>query len=97
MSAWADALAEGRNGDAGRGVGEVKEYAAGKVEVRNDTGGNVHSVVGKVSFDKPKLIENINAMVAQIRRVKPSTSKGHYFKKIVLKGTMTPAVNLAVT
>ena len=42
----------------------VKEYAAGKVEFRNDTGGNVHSVVGKVSFDKQKLADNINAMIA---------------------------------
>jgi large subunit ribosomal protein L1 len=75
----------------------VKEYAAGKIEYRNDSGGNVHTVVGKVSFEKTKLTENINAMVAQIRRAKPSTSKGHYFKKIVLKGTMTPAVNLAVS
>src|SRR5689334_16979283 len=75
----------------------VREYAAGKVEFRNDSGGNVHSVVGKVSFDKPKLVENINAMVAQVRRMKPPTSKGHYFKKIVLKATMSPAVPLAIT
>jgi large subunit ribosomal protein L1 len=75
----------------------VKEYAAGKIEYRNDSGGNVHTVVGKVSFDKAKLAENINAMIGQIRRAKPSTSKGHFFKKVVLKGTMTPAVNLAVT
>src|SRR3954465_6773332 len=73
----------------------VREYAAGKVEFRNDAGGNVHSVVGKVSFDKPKLVENINAMVAQVRRMKPPTSKGHYFKKIVLKASMSPAVPLA--
>lgn len=74
----------------------VKEYAAGKVEFRNDSGGNVHSVVGKVSFDKQKLSDNINAMVAQIRRLKPQTSKGAYFKKVVLKGSMTPAVYLNV-
>jgi len=74
----------------------VREYAAGKVEFRNDTGGNVHSVVGKLSFDKAKLTDNINAMVAQIRKMKPQTSKGAYFKKVVLKGTMTPAVYLNV-
>jgi len=72
----------------------VKEYAAGKVEFRNDAGGNVHSVVGKVSFDKAKLIDNINAMVTQIRKMKPMTSKGAFFKKVVIKGTMTPAVPL---
>lgn len=75
----------------------VKEYAAGKVEFRNDAGGNVHTVVGKVSFDKNKLVENINAMVGQIRKMKPQTSKGHFFKKVVLKGTMTPAVPLAIS
>src|SRR5436309_2966002 len=68
----------------------VREYAAGKVEFRNDAGGNVHTVVGKVSFDKQKLAENINAMIAQIRKVKPQTSKGHYFRKVVLKSTMSP-------
>jgi large subunit ribosomal protein L1 len=74
----------------------VKEYAAGKVEFRNDAGGNVHTVVGKVSFEKQKLTDNINAMVNTIRKLKPQTSKGHYFKKVVLKGTMTPAVPLNV-
>jgi large subunit ribosomal protein L1 len=74
----------------------VKEYAAGKLEFRNDSGGNVHSVVGKVSFDKQKLVDNINAMVAQIRKMKPQTSKGAFFKKVVVKATMTPAVQLNV-
>jgi large subunit ribosomal protein L1 len=74
----------------------VKEYAAGKVEFRNDTGGNVHSVVGKISFDKQHLVDNIEAMVTQIRKMKPMTSKGAFFKKVVLKGSMTPAVYLNV-
>jgi large subunit ribosomal protein L1 len=72
----------------------VKEYAAGKVEFRNDTGGNVHTVVGKVSFDNGKLVENVNAMLAHIRKIKPATSKGTYIKKAILKGSMTPAVPL---
>jgi large subunit ribosomal protein L1 len=74
----------------------VKEYAAGKVEFRNDTGGNVHSVIGKLSFDNQKLVDNANAMIAQIRKMKPQTSKGAFFKKIVLKGSMTPATYLNV-
>src|SRR4051794_28337506 len=74
----------------------VKEYAAGKVEFRNDSGGNVHSVVGKVSFENQQLVDNINAMIVQIRKMKPQTSKGAYFKKVVLKGTMTPAVYLNI-
>src|SRR5918999_1594504 len=63
-------------------AGAVREYAAGKIEFRNDAGGNVHSVVGKLSFDKPKLVDNINAMVAQVRKMKPATSKGHYIKRV---------------
>jgi large subunit ribosomal protein L1 len=74
----------------------VREYAAGKIEFRNDAGGNVHTVVGKVSFDKQKLTDNIHAMINHIRKLKPATSKGHFFKKLVLKGTMTPAVYLNV-
>jgi len=74
----------------------VKEYTAGKVEFRNDSGGNVHTVVGKFSFDNDKLVDNINAIIASIRKLKPQTSKGHYIKKVVLKGSMTPAVYLNV-
>lgn len=74
----------------------IREYAAGKVEFRNDAGGNVHAVVGKQSFEKQKLVDNINAMLGQLRRMKPATSKGQYFKKAILKGTMTPAVPMDV-
>ncbi|HWB54313.1 MAG TPA: 50S ribosomal protein L1 [Tepidisphaeraceae bacterium] len=74
----------------------VREYAAGKIEFRNDTGGNVHSVVGKISFDNQKLIDNINAMINTVHKLKPATSKGHYIKKVVIKGSMTPAVYLNV-
>jgi large subunit ribosomal protein L1 len=74
----------------------VREYAAGKVEFRNDAGGNLHTVVGKVSFEKGQLADNVNAMIAQVRRLKPQTSKGAYLKKVVLKATMSPAVQLVV-
>jgi large subunit ribosomal protein L1 len=74
----------------------VREYAAGRIEFRNDTGGNIHSVVGKMSFDKQKLVDNATAMISQIRKMKPASSKGHYFKKAILKGTQTPAVVLEV-
>lgn len=77
-------------------AGAVKEYAAGKIEFRNDAGGNVHTVVGKVSFETPHLHDNINAMVAHIRRLKPPTSKGAFIKKVILKGSMTPAVYLNI-
>ena len=74
----------------------VREYAAGKIEFRNDSGGNVHAVVGKLSFEKPKLVDNINAMLGSVRKLKPQTSKGAYFKKVVVKASMTPAVQLIV-
>lgn len=70
----------------------IKEYSAGKVEYRNDDGGNVHAVVGKVSFEPAALKENIEAFVAHIRKVKPATAKGQYVRKVVLTATMTPGV-----
>ncbi len=75
----------------------VREYSAGKVEFRNDTGGNVHSVVGKLSFDKAKLHDNVQKMIDTVRKMKPQTSKGAYFKKVVLKSSMSPAVPLQVS
>lgn len=74
----------------------VREYAAGKTEFRNDTGGNVHTVVGKASFGNDKLVENIRAMIETIKKLKPQTAKGTYIKRVILKGSMTPAVYLAV-
>jgi large subunit ribosomal protein L1 len=74
----------------------VREYAAGKMEIRNDSGGNVHTVIGKFSFDDAKLVDNANAMIAAIKRLKPAAAKGQYVKKVTLKGSMTPAVYVAV-
>ena len=73
----------------------VKEYKAGKVEFRNDNGGNVHAVVGKLSFDEPKLIENIQAFVNLIVGMKPQAVKGQYLKGIVISATMSPGVRVA--
>ncbi len=77
-------------------VTAVKEYAAGKVEFRNDAGGNVHAVVGKLSFADEDLKANINAFVEHIRRMKPASAKGQYLKKVSLSGTMTPGVQLDI-
>jgi large subunit ribosomal protein L1 len=75
-------------------VTAVREYAAGKVEFRNDAGGNVHAVVGKLSFDEQDLKDNIIAFVGHIRRMKPASAKGQYLKKICISGTMTPSVEV---
>lgn len=72
----------------------IKEYAAGKIEFRNDDGGNVHAVVGKMSFSIEDLTENIRAFMGQINRMKPQTSKGAYIKKLTLSGSMTPGVQV---
>lgn len=70
----------------------VGEFAAGRVEYRNDDHGNVHVPVGKMSFDEDKLAENIEFFIEFVRRHKPSTSKGTYIKKISISGSMTPGV-----
>ncbi len=74
----------------------VREYAAGKVEFRNDNGGNVHCVVGKFSFPDDHLKDNITAFLDQIRRMRPVSAKGTYIKKVCISGTMTPSVLLDV-
>ncbi len=74
----------------------VAEFTAGKIEFRNDAGGNVHAVVGKQSFDKKKLIENIEAFLNHIKRVKPASAKGIYIKKTCLSATMSPSVEVTV-
>lgn len=74
----------------------VAEFTAGKIEFRNDAGGNVHAVVGKQSFDKQKLMDNIEAFVSYIKRMKPSGAKGTYIKKASLSATMSPGVEVTV-
>ena len=75
-------------------VEAVKEYSAGKVEYRADTAGNVHAVIGKISFPEKDLIDNLEYFVKAIEKVKPATSKGVYIKKITVSGAMTPGVQV---
>ena len=72
----------------------IKEYKAGKVEFRNDSGGNVHAVVGKLSFDAPKLVDNIQAFISYVTNMKPVAIKGQYIKGISVCATMSPAVRI---
>lgn len=74
----------------------VGEFTAGKVEFRNDAGGNVHVLVGKQSFESSQLVENINAFVDHIQKSKPSGAKGTYVKKVSLSATMSPSVRLDI-
>jgi len=73
----------------------VREYKAGKVEFRNDSGGNVHAVVGKLSFDKEKLLENVRSFIDHIVSLKPSSVKGTFVRGIALAATMSPSVRVA--
>jgi len=74
----------------------VKEFAAGKIEFRNDKEGNVHMLVGKASFDPDKLMENVQAALRFIRSIRPSAVKGEYITGVSISSTMGPGVRLAV-
>ena len=72
----------------------VAEYGAGKVEYRNDDGGNLHVPVGKASFTPEMLVENIEAFVQYVKKNRPAVTKGTYIKKACLSATMSPSVEL---
>ena len=74
----------------------VKEYKAGKVEFRVDAGSNVHCVVGRMSFEQAKLLENIESLMKYINGLKPATSKGVYVRSVCLSATMSPGIAVAV-
>ncbi len=73
----------------------VSEYKAGKVEFRNDKGGNLHAMVGKLSFDSGNLVENIKAFLDFVHGLKPSAVKGAYVRGVAICGTMSPSVRVA--
>lgn len=77
-------------------INAVKEYSNGKQEYRNDDGGNVHGVIGKLSFADAKLVENLEAFIANIQKVKPAAAKGTYVKKCVIAACMSPGVQVSV-
>ena len=72
----------------------VREYKAGKVEFRTDAGGNVHAIVGKLSFDAPKLVENIAAFLQHVTNLKPASVRGQYIKGISVSATMSPGIRI---
>ncbi len=72
----------------------VKEFAAGKIEFRNDAGANVHASMGKMSFADEDLKDNITAFVAHLNRIKPQSAKGAFMKRVCISGTMTPSVTI---
>ncbi|MBW3542217.1 MAG: 50S ribosomal protein L1 [Planctomycetes bacterium] len=73
----------------------VREYKAGKVEFRVDAGGNVHCVVGKLSFSEVQLAENIEAFLKYVRQLRPASAKGQYVRNVSLAATQTPGITVA--
>ncbi|QMU72762.1 50S ribosomal protein L1 [Streptacidiphilus sp. P02-A3a] len=77
--------------DVAKAVTEIK---GGKIEFRVDKHSNLHLIIGKVSFDDEKLVENYAAALDEVLRAKPSASKGRYIKKIALSTTIGPGIQV---
>lgn len=75
----------------------VNEIKAGKVEYRVDKQSNVHVPIGKASFDEGKLLENLEAIIDEIVKIKPQSSKGTYIKNASIASTMGPGIKLDVS
>jgi large subunit ribosomal protein L1 len=72
----------------------VAEFKGGKVEYRTDRHGNVHVPIGRASFEPAALNENFRAVIDELQKAKPSSSKGKYFKKVTLSSTMGPGIRV---
>ena len=72
----------------------VEEIKAGRVEYRTDSFGNIHSIIGKVSFSEEDLLANLNAFISSILKLRPATVKGDYIKSITLSATMGPGIKV---
>ena len=75
--------------EVGKAVSDIK---GGKIEFRVDKHSNLHVIIGKASFSEQQLTENYGAVLDEVLRVKPSSSKGRYIKKIAISSTMGPGV-----
>src|SRR5690606_29973374 len=73
-------------------AGAVKNAKSGQVRYRVDKAGIIHATIGKAAFEPQKLRENLQALVADLQRAKPSTSKGIYVRRVTLSSTMGPGV-----
>ena len=72
----------------------VREFKAGKIEFRNDKGGNVAAPVGKLNFSETQLLENIQTFLNHLRTVKPAAAKGTYVRSVTLSATMSPGIRV---
>lgn len=74
----------------------VKELKKGKISFKNDDTGNLHAIIGKVSFPEEKLIENFTTFLNAVKKAKPNSSKGIYIKNISLSSSMGPGIKVLV-
>ncbi len=72
----------------------VTEFKGGRVEYRTDKVGNIHLRIGKASFERAQLLENLHAVIEEIYRAKPASSKGRYLRAVTLSSTMGPGVHI---
>ena len=72
----------------------VQEFKGGRVEYRTDRYGNIHTPIGKVSFERTALLENFRAVLDELQRAKPAAAKGRYIQAITLSSTMGPGVKV---
>ncbi|PCJ63011.1 MAG: 50S ribosomal protein L1 [Planctomycetota bacterium] len=77
-------------------VKAVTEFVAGKIDFRNDDTSNVHTVVGKASFDEQKIAENVDALIKHIKEIKPQSAKEGYIMSMSIATTMGPGIKIAV-
>jgi large subunit ribosomal protein L1 len=75
----------------------IQDLKKGKVEIRLDKLANVHNIFGKVSFETPKLVENLKTIIKTIKDIKPSASKGTYVKSITITTSMGPSIKINTT
>lgn len=75
----------------------VKNAKMGQVRYRTDKAGVIHCTIGKLDFSADDILENLDAILAALKKVKPSTSKGIYFKKVTLSTTMGPGLAVDIS
>ncbi len=74
----------------------IKELKKGKITLKNDDGSNLHAVIGKLSFEDEKLIENLEALIDAVKKAKPKSSKGVYIKGLSISSSMGPGIKVSV-
>lgn len=80
--------------DVAKAVSEIK---GGKISFRVDKAANLHAILGKASFDADKLAENYGALIEELQRLKPASSKGRYIRKVTFTSTTGPGVQVDPT